>query len=137
MKTTAAAWAVDSTKVRRPCAFPVSLFWEGRISAGPRIGGQLHTFRCVSVLHHAVVAWDTVHIWRGVEERRAEGSVLDEATLALTTPVFHKRINPYGRYHFDGDRMRQPLDPMTQGSSCGFSGGCGESAIPSSMFQAL
>lgn len=100
-------------------------------------GDQFHTFSCVSVLHTAVVAWYTLHIGRVVEELHAEGSVLDEATLALTTPLFHKSINPYGRYHFDGDRMRHTLDPMTQESSCGSWGGCGESAIPSSMFQAL
>jgi len=50
-------------------------------------------------------------IGRAVEELRAEGHVLDEATLSLTTPLFHKHI-PYGRYHFDVDRMRQTLDPV-------------------------
>ena len=64
------------------------------------------------MLHNAVVAWSTLHIGRVVEELRAEGYVLDEATLALTTPLFHKPINPYERYHFDVDRMRQTLDPL-------------------------
>lgn len=59
-----------------------------------------------------MVAWNTLHIGRVVEELRAEGHVLDEATLSLTTPLLHKHVNPYGRYHFDVDRMRQTLDPV-------------------------
>jgi hypothetical protein len=49
-----------------------------------------------------------------VEELRVEGHVLDEATLA--TPLVHKHVNPYGRYHFDVDRVRQTLDPVAQGA---------------------
>lgn len=44
-------------------------------------------------------------------ERRVdlvEGGV-DDATLALTTPLMRKHLNPFGRYHFDLDRMRQTL----------------------------
>ncbi|MEK6784187.1 MAG: Tn3 family transposase [Nitrospirota bacterium] len=71
--------------------FPV-LGKEGHLRAR-EFGDQLHTFSCLSVLHHAVVAWSTLHIGRVVEELRAEGYVLDEATLALTTPLFHEPIN--------------------------------------------
>lgn len=60
-----------------------------------------------------MVAWNTLHIGHVVEELRTEGHVLDEPTLALTTPLLHKHVNPYGRYHFDVDRMRQTLDPVT------------------------
>lgn len=88
---------------------------EGHLRAR-EFGDQLHTFSCLSVLHNAVVAWSTLHIGRVVKELRAEGYVLDEATLALTSPLFHKPINPYERYHFDLDRMRQTLDPMAQGA---------------------
>jgi hypothetical protein len=31
----------------------------------------------------------------------------DETTLNLTTPLVRKHINPFGKYHFDLDRMRQ------------------------------
>lgn len=79
-------------------------------------GDRLHTFSCLSVLHNAVVAWNTQYIGRVVEELRTEGHALDEATLSLTTPLLHKHINPYGRYHFDVDRMRQTLDPVAQGA---------------------
>ena len=84
---------------------------EGHLR-GREFGDQLHTFSCLSVLHNAVVAWNTWHIGRVVEELRVEGHVLDEATLSLTTPLLHKHVNPYGRYHFDVDRMRQTLDPV-------------------------
>lgn len=84
---------------------------EGHLR-GREFGDQLHTFSCLSVLHNAVVAWNTLHIGHVVEELRTEGHVLDEPTLALTTPLFHKHVNPYGRYHFDVDRMRQTLDPV-------------------------
>lgn len=84
---------------------------EGHLR-GREFGDQLHTFSCLSVLHNAVVAWNTLHIGRVVEELRTEGHVLDEPTLALTTPLLHKHVNPYGRYHFDVDRMRQTLDPV-------------------------
>jgi hypothetical protein len=38
---------------------------------------------------------------------RAEGHVIDDATLAQTTPLMRNHLNPFGRYHFDLDRMRQ------------------------------
>jgi hypothetical protein len=39
----------------------------------------------------------------------AEGHAIEDATLALTTPLMRKHLNPFGRYHFDLDRLRQPL----------------------------
>jgi TnpA family transposase len=78
---------------------------------GREFGDQLHTFSCLSVLHNAVVAWNTLHIGRVVDELRAEGYPLDDATLNHTTPLVHKHINPFGRYHFDVERMRQTIDP--------------------------
>ena len=62
---------------------------------------------------------------RSDEELRAARHVLDEVTLSLTTPLLHRHINLHGHYHFDVDRMRQTLDPMTPESSCGFSVRCG------------
>jgi hypothetical protein len=31
--------------------------------------------------------------------------------LAQTTPLIRKHLNPFGRYHFDLDRMRQTGRP--------------------------
>jgi hypothetical protein len=46
---------------------------------------------------------------RLVEQLRAEGHTIDDATLALTTPLMHKHLNPFGRYQFDLARMRQTI----------------------------
>jgi len=70
---------------------------------------QRHSFSCLGVLHNAVVAWTTLHIGPVVEQLRAEGHVIEDATLSLTTPLMRKHLNPFGRYHFDLDRMRQRL----------------------------
>lgn len=73
---------------------------------GREFGDQLHTFSCLSVLHNAVVAWNTLEIGSIVEQLRAEGHAIDEETLSQTTPLYRKHINPFGRYHFDVSRMR-------------------------------
>lgn len=59
------------------------------------------------MLHNAVVAWNISHIGKLVEQLRAEGHVIDDTTLAQTSPLTSKHLNPFGRYHFDLDRMRQ------------------------------
>jgi hypothetical protein len=33
--------------------------------------------------------------------------VIDDDSLGLTTPLFRKHVNPFGKYHFDLERMRQ------------------------------
>lgn len=53
------------------------------------------------------MAWNIIHVGQLVERLRAEGHVIDDATLALTTPLMRRHLNPFGRYHFDLDRMRQ------------------------------
>jgi hypothetical protein len=45
--------------------------------------------------------WSTLQIEPVVEQLRA---------LSLTTPLRRKDINPFGRYHFDLERMRQTAD---------------------------
>ena len=77
---------------------------------GREFGDQLHTFSCLSVLHNAVVAWNTLQIGSVVEQLRSEGPAMDNTTLSLTTPLLRKHINPFGRYHFDLNRMRQSGD---------------------------
>jgi hypothetical protein len=79
---------------------------------GREFGDQIHTFSCLSVLHNAVVAWNTPHVGRVVEELRNQGHPIDDATLSLTTPLFRKHINPFGKYHFAVERMRQTEDAI-------------------------
>jgi TnpA family transposase len=78
---------------------------------GREFGDKIHTFSCLSVLHNAVVTWNTLHIGPVVEQLRAEGHTIDDTTLSLTTPLLRKHINPFGKYHFDLERMRQTADP--------------------------
>jgi len=68
---------------------------------------QFRSFSCLGVLHNAVVAWNIMRVGQLVEQLRAEGHVIDDATLAQTTPLMRKHLNPFGRYHFNLDRMRQ------------------------------
>ena len=65
---------------------------------GREFGDQIHTFSCLSVLHNAVVTWNTLHIEPVVEQLRAEGHTIDDTTLSLTTPLLRKHINPFGKY---------------------------------------
>jgi len=79
---------------------------EGAVR-GRGFDDQFRSFSCLGVLHNAVVAWNIIHVGQLVERLRAEGHVIDDATLALTTPLMRRHLNPFGRYHFDLDRMRQ------------------------------
>lgn len=74
---------------------------------GRSFDDQFRSFSCLGVLHNAVVAWNIIHIGKLVEQLRAEGHVLDDTMLAQTSPLIRKHLNPFGRYHFDLDRMRQ------------------------------
>jgi len=56
-----------------------------------------------------VVACNIIRIGRLVEQLRAEGHTIDDTTLALTTPLMHKHLNPFGRYQFNVARMRQTV----------------------------
>jgi len=62
---------------------------------------------CLGVLHNAVVAWNIMHIGKLVEQLRAEAHAIEDRMLAQTSPLIRKHLNPFGRYHFDLDRMRQ------------------------------
>ena len=37
--------------------------------------------------------------------------MIDDATLALTTPLLRKHLNAFGRYQIDLDRLRQTFGP--------------------------
>ena len=81
-------------------------FGKEGVLRGREFGDQLHTFSCLSVLHNAVVAWNTLEIGSIIDQLRAEGHTIDEETLSQTTPLYRKHLNPFGRYHFDVGRMR-------------------------------
>jgi hypothetical protein len=84
----------------------VSIVKEGALH-GREFEDHLHTFSCLAVLHNAVVAWNTLRIGPVVEQLRSEGWVIEDADLSLTSPLLRKHINPFGKYHFDLERMRR------------------------------
>jgi TnpA family transposase len=85
-------------------------FGKEGVLRGREFGDQVHTFSCLSVLHNAVVAWNMLQIGEIVAQLRAEGHQIADETLSHVTPLVRRHINPFGRYHFDLDRMRQGAD---------------------------
>jgi TnpA family transposase len=79
---------------------------------GREFGDQLHTFTCLSILHNAVVAWNTIQIGKIVSQLRGEGQQIEDETLSHVTPLLRKHINPFGRYYFDLNRIQQ--DPARE-----------------------
>jgi hypothetical protein len=73
---------------------------EGKLR-GREFEDQLHSFSCLAILHNAVVAWNLKHIALLIEQLHAEGHIISDDDLALTSPLVRRHINPYGRYHFD------------------------------------
>jgi hypothetical protein len=65
-------------------------------------------YRSLPVLHNAVVVWNMIQIGEIVGQLRAGGQEIDDETLSHVTPLLRKHINPFGRYHFDLDRIRKP-----------------------------
>ena len=82
-------------------------FGKEGVLRGREFGDQVHTFSCLSVLHNAVVAWNMIQIGQIVAQLRAEGHEIDDEILSHVTPLLRKHINPFGRYHFDLDRIRK------------------------------
>ena len=78
---------------------------------GREFEDQLRTFSCLSVLHNAVVCWNTRQMGLLVEQLRQEGHVVRDEDLSHCTPLPHRHLNPFGRYHFDVSRMRHVKFP--------------------------
>jgi TnpA family transposase len=74
---------------------------------GREFGDQVRTFSCLSILHNAVVAWNTIQIGKIVSQLRGEGQQVEDETLSHVTPFLRKHINPFGRYYFDLNRIQQ------------------------------
>jgi TnpA family transposase len=61
---------------------------------GREFGDQIHTFIFLSVLHNAVVAWNTLHIGSIVDQLRAEGQVIDDDIFRPHDPVVSEARQP-------------------------------------------
>jgi Tn3 transposase DDE domain len=42
-----------------------------------------------------------------LQPSRADGHQIADAILSHITPLIWKHVNPFGRYHFDEDRMNR------------------------------
>ena len=62
-----------------------------------------------------VVAWNRLHTGPIGGQLRVEGQVIDDEILGLTTPWFRKHVNPFGKYPFELERMRQTEGGPEQG----------------------
>jgi hypothetical protein len=49
-----------------------------------------------------------IQIGEIIGQLRADGHEVDDETLSHVTPLLRRHINPFGRYHFDLDRIRKP-----------------------------
>ena len=70
---------------------------------------SIRTPSVLTVLHNAMVTWNTLHIGHVVEQLRAEGHTSDDTTLSATTET-HQSAR---QYHFDLERYRQTADPSS------------------------
>ena len=60
---------------------------------------------CLSLLCNAVLAWNTVHIARIVDQLRAAGNEVKDEDLARVSPLAHAHVIPNGSY-FQSPRRR-------------------------------
>ncbi len=65
---------------------------------------------CLSLLSNAVLAWNTVHIARVVEQLRAAGHEVRDEDLARVSPLAHAHVIPNGSY-FQSPRRRAEAAP--------------------------
>lgn len=82
-------------------------FGKEGMMRGREFEDQLHSFSCLSVLHNAVVAWNTHQLGLLVERLRREGHTIMDVDLVHIAPLMRKHINPFGKYHFDLNRMQR------------------------------
>jgi hypothetical protein len=63
---------------------------------------------CLSLLSNAVLAWNTVHMTRILEQLRASGETVTEDELARLSPLAFAHVIPNGTYF----TRRTPLEPV-------------------------
>ena len=57
-----------------------------------------------------------IQIGEIVGQLRADGHEIDDETLSHVTPLLRKHINPFGRYHFDLDRIQKTPSKISRES---------------------
>ena len=64
---------------------------------------------CLSLLSNAVLIWNTIEIDKMVKSLRASGQIVDDADLALVSPLLRYHVAPNGTYFNNKGPSSQPI----------------------------
>jgi TnpA family transposase len=62
---------------------------------------------CLSLLSNAVLVWNTIEMEKIVKKLRISGQNVDDADIALSSPLLHRHVVPSGSY-FNQPSQKQP-----------------------------
>jgi Tn3 transposase DDE domain len=65
---------------------------------------------CLNLLAHAVLVWNTVHMMRIIQQRRASGETMTEEELAWISPMAFSHVIPNGTYFARRTSLEQEGD---------------------------
>ncbi len=74
------------------------------------VADQTEQALCLTLLTNLIVAWNTEYLERAVEQRRADGLVIDDELLRHISPASHDHIRFHGSYAIDIQQERAELD---------------------------
>lgn len=69
---------------------------------------------CLNLLAHAVLVWNTVHMMRIIQQRRASGETMTEEELARISPMAFSHVIPNGTYFARRISLEQEGDHHAQ-----------------------
>ena len=68
---------------------------------------QANQASCLNLVTNAVVLWNTVYMGAAIDQLRKDEHPVRSEDIATLSPARNEHINPYGRYSFDVQRIRQ------------------------------
>jgi len=89
---------------------------EGRVYARQPEEQETH-FGCLNLLINMVVVWNTVYMAKVIDQLKFEGHEISDDDLKHLSPARRGHINPYGKYEFDFDALKEgELRPLRDDS---------------------
>ena len=79
---------------------------EGRVYARQPEEQETH-FGCLNLLINMVVVWNTVYMAKVIDQLKLEGHEISDDDLKHLSPARRGHINPYGKYEFDFDALKE------------------------------
>jgi TnpA family transposase len=75
---------------------------------------QLNQASCLNLVTNCIVAWNTTYLAKVLDALRSDGHDVNEEDVGHLSPALHEHVNPYGKYHFDVERVlgRKELRPL-------------------------